>query len=85
MPGILSDIFDSGDDTSENSQTTSIASDGDLQASPEINVGHEVGGSYENMDGSTTTWSSETQITLTVDVDAAYSSGTELSGNEFEG
>jgi hypothetical protein len=87
MSGVLSSIFDGGNDdgASQQSQTTSAGTDGAIDLSPEVTVGHEIGGSYQNLDGSTTTWSSDSEVTVTVDLQATYAAGTEWTSSDFEG
>jgi len=74
MPGLLSNVFgdsSSGDQMSQESQKYEASGDAGIDLSPTVSVGHEASGSYQNADGSTTEWSSDTDVALTVDVDAA--------------
>lgn len=75
MPGLLSNMFgdDEGQDaqSSQEAQSYDASGDAGLDLSPTVNLGHEASGSYENLDGSTTEWSSDTDINATVDVSAA--------------
>ncbi|MDV3457669.1 hypothetical protein RZN05_11790 [Sphingomonas sp. HF-S4] len=75
MSGLLSNMFgdDEGQDaqSSQEAQSYDASGDAGLDLSPTVNLGHEASGSYENLDGSTTEWSSDTDITATVDVSAA--------------
>lgn len=75
MPGLLSNVFgdDAGgeDQASQTTQDYEASGDSGIDLSPTVSLHHEAGGSYENPDGSTGEWTSETDITLTVDVDAA--------------
>jgi len=74
VPGLLSNVFgdDQGEDaqSSQEAQSYDASGDAGLDLSPTVSVGHEASGSYENPDGSTTEWSSETDITVTADVSA---------------
>ncbi len=74
MPGLLSNVFgedSSEDQTSQQTQEYDASGDAGIDLSPSVSVGHEASGSYQNLDGSTSEWSSDTDVTLTVDVDAA--------------
>jgi hypothetical protein len=75
MPGLLSNVFNDheGQDgrSSENAQSYDASGDAGLDLSPTVGVGHEASGSYDNLDGSTTEWSSDTDVTVTVDLSAA--------------
>lgn len=67
MPGLLSNMFDEQDGGGESSQSTqegSVSGEADQDVSPTITVEHEAGGTYENPDGSSGEWSSDTTVTL---------------------
>ncbi len=75
MPGLLSNVF-GGDEgqgvqSSQSEQSYDASGDAAVDPSPTIGVGHEASGSYQNLDGSTTEWSSDTDVSVTVDVSAA--------------
>ncbi len=61
-------------ETDTSTQGSDVTVDQGLDLSPEVGVELGLGGSYQNLDGSTTTWSHD------VDVDAALDLGTTLDG-----
>lgn len=87
MPGLLSNIFDAGDDggTSGSSQTYAADADQDTHLSPEITIETEMGGSYQELDGSTTTWSNSNDVTLNADVAVSTAASVVATVDEAEG
>jgi hypothetical protein len=83
MPGLLSNVFgeDHGgeDQTSQTTQDYDASGDAGLELSPTVSISQDAGGSYQGLDGSTHEWSSHTDITLSVDVDAALGAAGGLS------
>jgi hypothetical protein len=73
MPGLLSNVFaDEADDggAPQSSEAYDASGEVGIDLSPTVSLEHEAGGSYQNLDGSTTEWSSESDLSVTVDVDA---------------
>lgn len=90
MPGLLSSVFDDGDETGQAQSHNVAATAGqDIELNPEVDVSLEMGGSYQNLDGSTTTWSNSQDVSLNVDVDgtvdAVLSAGIDQNGYEVGG
>lgn len=75
MPGLLSKVFTDDQETNGGTHTTTQSSDVTVDQGLELSreVGIELGmdGSYQNLDGSTATWSHDVDITVALDVDAA--------------
>ena len=73
MPGLLSNVFGDeteGEGTSQSAQSYDASSDAGIDLSPSVSLEHEASGSYQNLDGSTSEWTSDSNVTLTVDVGA---------------
>lgn len=82
MPGLISQIFEAQDGEEQaNSQTTSIAGEGEtgVQASPEVSLA--MSGSHQNADGSSSEWSNETTVGTQVDVEAGAAAAASLTGD----
>ena len=82
MAGILSDIFDDGSTPDPGSQTE-VADGGPLEAglsveqglALELELSNEMGGSYQGLDGSETTWSRSDSLGLDLDTGVLLSGG----------
>lgn len=74
MPGLLSNVFgeESGgaDQTGQQTQEYDASGDTGIDLSPSVGISNHVEGSYQHLDGSTTDWSSDSEVTVTVDVSA---------------
>ncbi|HEX8555727.1 MAG TPA: hypothetical protein VF695_13560 [Sphingomonas sp.] len=81
MPGLLSSLFDDqGEGVSSSSQSQEAEGDFALDLSPSVTVETDTGGSYQNLDGSTTTWENDNDVTFNADVDATL--GTVLGAED---
>jgi len=75
MPGMLSSIFDGGGGgtvQSGEAQSYDATIEGGQDVDLNLDLGLEVGGTYTNPDGSTTTWSNTQDVGLHTDVDATF-------------
>ena len=79
MPGLISNLFDPGDDEQAFGHETTVAGDGEtgIALSPTITL--EVSGSHDHADGSTSQWSNSTEVGGDVDVDAAFATTTTVT------
>lgn len=82
MPGLLSSLFDDqqSDGTSSSSQSQEADGDFAFDLSPSVAVETDMGGSYQNLDGSTTTWENDNDVTFNADVGATL--GTVLGAED---
>jgi hypothetical protein len=73
MPGLLNQLFadDSSSSESQSSQYDAGA-DGGVDLSPTVGVSHSAEASWEDPEGTTHTYSSDTDLVFTADVDAAF-------------
>lgn len=74
MPGIISGVF-TPEDESAQTQETAAGADGEtgLDLSPSLTV--ELSGDYEDLDGSTHSWSNTTEVGLDVGATLGYAAG----------
>lgn len=90
MPGMLSGIFDTGSqgDPATGGSEIGDADGGALAAglsvdqgiALELDLSNEMGGSYQGLDGSETTWSREDSLGLDVDTSALLSGDAGIEG-----
>jgi hypothetical protein len=100
MPGLFSTVFDDrGDHASNDHATQRWDGDGShgsesgtssdthaaAHADPTIHIHDEVSASWENPDGSESSWSNTQDVTLTVDLHAAAEAGTNFDQSNFDG
>ncbi|MEH3039204.1 MAG: hypothetical protein PGN21_03940 [Sphingomonas paucimobilis] len=89
MAGILSGIFDDGSEAASPASTdsqTGAADGGSLEAglsveqglALELELANEMGGSYQGLDGSETTWSREDSLGLDLDTGVLLSGGADV-------
>lgn len=85
MPGVLSSIFESGEDggSQHESTVTSVEGGGDLVVDQEVGV--DIGVTYQDAEGGTHSWQFENDVGVHADVGAAVTAvlttedyGTEL-------
>lgn len=78
MPGLMSNMFDPGEDAAQSNATT-ISGDGEtgVAASPSATV--EISSSHEDPDGSTSDWSNTTEVGTGVDLNIVAASATTLT------
>lgn len=90
MSGILSSIFDNESDSASsasNDSQTSDAGEEPLEAGLsveqglafELELANEMGGSYQSLDGSETTWSREDSLGIDVDTGVLLSNVTDVA------
>lgn len=85
MPGMLTNLFGDDGGTSGSTESHELTAGGEIiDISPEITIEMEMGGTYQNLDGSTTTWSSDQSITLTADVNATLTAVTSLDASQLD-
>jgi hypothetical protein len=89
MPGLFSNIFDTdqAEQTASETQSHSVATDGGATIPIDLDISIEASGTYQNPDGSTTTWSSSHEISVNADVDASFQAilGTDGSSTTSSG
>lgn len=75
MPGILTNLFEDGGSgssgQSESTQQYDAGAHGGVDLSPTIAVSHEAGASWEDPNGTTHEYSSDTDIVFTAEASAA--------------
>jgi hypothetical protein len=73
MPGLLSNVFGGeaeGGSVQQQSSDATLAAEQGIDLDVAVDVGIQMGGTYQDLDGSTVTWSSSQEIGLDLDVDA---------------
>ena len=88
MPGLLTNLFDDGgsSETSESTQSYDAGAHGGIDLSPTVSISHHAEASWQDADGTTHTYTSDTDLTLTVDVQATLdATGSLTQASEAEG
>jgi hypothetical protein len=88
MPGLLSSVFEDGSDgtsqQSESVQTYDAAANSGIDLSPTVGVSLDHEASWQDADGTTHTYASDTDIILAVDVSATLTATGSLVGSSVE-
>ena len=87
MPGLLSNVFaddqENGGETETMTQSSDVTVDQGLELSREVGIELGMDGNYQNLDGSTATWSHNVDITVALDVDAALDGVSSTESSEM--
>ena len=84
MPGLLSSVFDGDEGMSHQNESTQdydAGAHGGIDLSPSIAVSHHAEASWQDADGTTHSYESDTDVVFTADASVAFSATGGLTGS----